>query len=250
MKDNHAFVVPERGRWEFLYRGATYWQGPGMLQLKQPGELIRDLRRTGAASYDIVVFDPKVLSGARLASSRASEVVFGTPQLAVGDPRASALLALRDMAARAGRGDVDPLALDTAVAEAALVLVSLGAAQRAQGHERRAIRRAKAYLRERLAERIVLDDVADHVGLDKYHLIRAFRAQVGVPPYEYVTHARVHRARAFLRAGARAGEAAISVGFCDQSQLHRHFVRLVGTTPGRYAASVRASPALIALGGK
>jgi AraC-like DNA-binding protein len=25
------------------------------------------------------------------------------------------------------------------------------------------------------------------------------------------------------------------VGFCDQSQMHRHFVRIVGCTPGAYA---------------
>lgn len=98
----------------------------------------------------------------------------------------------------------------------------------------------KAYLRDRVAERIRLDEVADHVGIDKYHLIRSFRAQVGVPPYEYLTHARIHRARALLRAGVAAGTVATTVGFCDQSQLHRHFVRLVGMTPGNYAASARA----------
>jgi AraC-like DNA-binding protein len=30
---------------------------------------------------------------------------------------------------------------------------------------------------------------------------------------------------------------AVSVGFYDQSQLHRHFKRIVGVTPGVFAAS-------------
>jgi len=234
MKDCHAYVVADHGGWEFLYRGATYRQAPGIVQLKQPGEIYRDLRRDGPASYDVVMFDPELVARARAATSRHAEVVFATPQLTAGDPRAAALLAVRRLPA-AGPA----LAAETVVAEAALAVVSLGTAQRAAGHEARAIQRARAYLLERLGERIRLDELADHVGLDKFHLIRSFRAQVGVPPYEFVTHARVHRACELLRRGVAAGAAASAVGFCDQSQLHRHFVKLVGVTPGRYAARAR-----------
>ena len=30
-------------------------------------------------------------------------------------------------------------------------------------------------------------------------------------------------------------DVAQELGYCDQSQLHRHFRRIVGTTPGAYA---------------
>jgi AraC-like DNA-binding protein len=170
------------------------------------------------------------------AARAASELVFEAPILPVTDPRAAALVALCRLTEGA-----DALAVETAVAEAALALVALGGSQAAAGHEQRAVQRARAYLLERLAASVRLDDVADHVGVDKYHLIRAFRAQVGVPPYEFLTHARVHRARELLRRGVPAASAATAVGFCDQSQLHRHFVRLVGMTPGRYAARARSS---------
>lgn len=236
MKDRHMFVVPDIGSWEFLYRGATYLQDPGMVQLKYPGEIYRDLRRDGPASYDLVLLDPEILDQARRARS-AADIAFSPPQLPVGDPRAAALLALRRMATAA----VPPLAIETAIVEAAQLLISLGTSERTAGHEARAVRRAKAYLLEHLAGRVRLDDLADHVGLDKFHLIRSFRTQVGVPPYEFLIHARVHRARELLRGGASAGSAATTVGFCDQSQLHRHFVRLVGVTPGRYAARERRS---------
>jgi AraC-like DNA-binding protein len=208
-----------------------------VIQLKQPGEIYRDLRRDGPATFDVVLFDPEIVQAAREASSTAAEIVFETPQLMANDPRAGALLALRGLAERSGCA----LAIDSVVAEAALALVSLGAAQPPMRREHRVVQRARMYLIERLAERVRLDEVADHVGLDKYHLIRAFRAQVGVPPYEFLTHARVHRARELLRRGVAAATAATAVGFCDQSQLHRHFVRLVGVTPGRYAARARSS---------
>lgn len=256
MKDRPAVVVPERGSLEFLYRGRTYQQRPGVLQLKQPGEIYRDLRRDGPATYHVMLFDPAVVAAAQATrgASAATELVFETPVLPVTDPRATALLALCRLtgrAARAERGElpelpeppesVEPLAIETAVAQAALALIALGGSSHTVGHEQRAVLRARAYLLERLAGSVRLDDVADHVGVDKYHLIRAFRAQVGVPPYEFLTHARVHRARELLRSGVRAASAATAVGFCDQSQLHRHFVRLVGMTPGRYAAGVRSS---------
>jgi AraC-like DNA-binding protein len=69
-------------------------------------------------------------------------------------------------------------------------------------------------------------------GLDKFHLVRAFRAEVGVPPYEFLTHLRIARARELLRRGVLVADAAQAV-----SQLHRHFRRIVGVTPGAYAKS-------------
>ena len=48
---------------------------------------------------------------------------------------------------------------------------------------------------------------------------------------------RVSRARELLRAGVHVAEAAQAVGFYDESQLHRHFRRIVGVTPGAYARS-------------
>ena len=251
MRDDFAFVVPERGTWEFLYRGTTYRQHPGLLQLKQPGELVRDLRREGAASYEVVVFSPAVLESVRQANNATHAMVFECPQLPVDDPRARTLLTLHNLTRNEERNlsPDDPLALQTAVAEAANALVTLSARRHgALGQEGRTIRKAKAYLRERLSERIQLDDLADHVRMDKFHLVRAFRSQVGVPPYTFLTHARVHRARELLRAGLRVSEAATAVGFCDQSQLHRHFVRLVGITPGRYAAAAHNAPAALSIG--
>jgi AraC-like DNA-binding protein len=78
-----------------------------------------------------------------------------------------------------------------------------------------------------------------HADLDKFHLCRAFRTQIGMPPHTYLTHLRIARAKALLLRGVRASDVAPLVGLYDQAQLTRHFRRLVGTTPARYGKSAR-----------
>jgi AraC-like DNA-binding protein len=56
------------------------------------------------------------------------------------------------------------------------------------------------YLRERLGDPITLDDLAAYAAFDKFHLCRAFRAQVGMPPHTYRTHLRISRAKELLQA--------------------------------------------------
>ena len=135
-------------------------------------------------------------------------------------------------AVQAGAGR---LALEVAVAEAISAFATVGDAK---CEHTRPVHRAIELLRERLAEPVTLDDLAAHAGLDKFHLCRAFRAQVGMPPYAYLTRLRIARAKELLGAGVRPSEIAPQVGIYDQSQLNRHFRRIVGTTPGQYARAV------------
>ncbi len=66
------------------------------------------------------------------------------------------------------------------------------------------------------------------------HLVRAFARRYGLPPHRWLTGRRVELARRRLLAGEPIAEVAVAVGFHDQAHLHRHFTRLVGTTPGRF----------------
>jgi len=62
---------------------------------------------------------------------------------------------------------------------------------------------------------------------------------MGLPPHAYVTHRRVSVAQDLLAHGLSQAEVAARVGLYDQSQLHRHFKRIVGVTPGAYARAMR-----------
>ena len=72
------------------------------------------------------------------------------------------------------------------------------------------------------------------------HLVRAFSAEFGLPPHRYLTGRRVDLARRLVLGGMPAAEVAGVAGFHDQSHLTRHFRRVTGTTPGRFATSGRA----------
>jgi AraC-like DNA-binding protein len=150
------------------------------------------------------------------------------PLIAAGDARGAPLHRLHDAVRRMG----DRFEIEVAVAEAISAFATVGDFR---CKKTRPVRRALELLRERLADPLTLDELASHAALDKYHLCRAFRAQVGLPPHAYLTRLRIARAKQLLGDGVRPSEVAPQVGLYDQSQLNRHFRRLVGTTPGRYA---------------
>jgi len=97
--------------------------------------------------------------------------------------------------------------------------------------------RARKFLLDHVADKVTLDAVAEFARCDKFHLCREFSRELGLPPYAFLTQARVVRASILLRRGIAPSDVASRVGFCDQSQMHRHFVRIVGCTPGTYAGA-------------
>lgn len=222
MKELYGIGRIEQGDSEWWGGGKVWRSAPGCILVKQPGDVHRDIVRHGPTTFTTVVLPAGEV--ARVQSEGRAVVI---AQLEPSDQRAAPFRRLFD-AAYAG---VDRLCFEVAVAEAVRALVVISSAH--PDHSR-PVRRAMEYLRKRLDESITLDDLADYAGLDKFHLCRAFRAQIGMPPHTYLTHLRITRAKELLLRGVRASDVASLVGLYDQAQLTRHFRRLVGTTPARY----------------
>jgi AraC-like DNA-binding protein len=96
------------------------------------------------------------------------------------------------------------------------------------------MRRAREYLESSFSEDISLSDLAAVVGLSPFYLARTFERQIGVPPHTYLEGVRIRKARELLDQGAKLADAAIAVGYSDQSHLTRRFKRFLGITPGQY----------------
>jgi AraC-like DNA-binding protein len=96
-------------------------------------------------------------------------------------------------------------------------------------------RRLRELLDERVVEGLSLEEAAGLLQAHPAHLVRAFSTAYGIAPHQYLNSRRVDRARRLLLEGRPPGEVATETGFFDQSHLTRHFRKLVGVTPGRYA---------------
>lgn len=137
----------------------------------------------------------------------------------------------------------DRLARETALSMTLSYLVNTHAASAphppSMRREQRAVAWVKDYLHAHYAEPVSLDQLAAIVQLHPFSLIRAFHAEMGLPPHAYLTQVRISRARHFLREGMSVAQVALETGFADQSHLTRHFKHHVGVAPGRYAHPIR-----------
>jgi AraC-like DNA-binding protein len=108
------------------------------------------------------------------------------------------------------------------------------------GKERKAIQHARSYIDECFAQGISLTQLAEHVSFSPYHLLRVFRAEVGMPPYAYLESVRIRQAQRLIEAGKPLAEVAVEVGFSSQSHLTHRFKQIIGVTPGQYAQQLRS----------
>lgn len=232
MKVDYGVSLTCAGRSISRIDGRERLQTPGTLGLTQPGQLHCNLRRDAPGAFQFLSFD------AGLVDEVWSVFDLGRGRLVADDvdprdERARPLRRLHDMVLSE---TPDRFALDVAIAEAVAAFTSfLGSKPAASCSFRPSVRRAREFLLQNVAEDVSLDALAEHARADKFHLCRAFSREIGLPPYAFLTQARIARARILLRRGLRASEIAALVGFCDQSQMHRHFLRIVGCTPGAYA---------------
>ncbi|MFO0652985.1 MAG: AraC family transcriptional regulator [Polyangiales bacterium] len=232
MKAHYGTSLTLAGRARVRVDGADYAQAPGTLGLKQPGQVHHDLERDAPGSFQLISFDAALVDASRAALDHAPPDRFVDAQVDPSDRRARPLRQLHDLVLA---DTTDRFALDVAVTAAVAAFTSFFGPRTTPARMRPTVRRARQFLLEHLAEKVTLDALAEHARTDKFHLCREFSRELGLPPYAFLTQARIVRASIMLRRGMAASDVASRVGFCDQSQMHRHFVRIVGCTPGTYA---------------
>lgn len=236
--DRGGAVLTLAGRAEWTVRNAHGTSGPGSIALKVAGEVHADRARHGRSRLQVVLFDNDLLDDAR----DALELPPGAPtsySVAPQDPHARALDALHRHVLAEASADVLEQATTAAVAAYAALTSAAPPRRYPRSAYRAAVQRARAMLDERLTETVPLSELASHARLDKFRLCRAFRDEVGAPPHAYVTLRRMSLAQRLLARGLSQADVANRVGVYDQSQLHRHFKRAFGLTPGDYVRAAR-----------
>ncbi|MBV9522856.1 MAG: helix-turn-helix transcriptional regulator, partial [Alphaproteobacteria bacterium] len=100
--------------------------------------------------------------------------------------------------------------------------------------QRKIVARVRDYLDANLAEPVRLADLAAVAGVSRFHLLRLFRRELGLPPHAWLMQRRLRRAKALLGDGEAPAAVAAALGFVDQSHLTRCFRASFGITPGAY----------------
>lgn len=101
------------------------------------------------------------------------------------------------------------------------------------------IRRLKQLILEVPENVFSIEDMAYHVGISPFHMIRQFKAVCGLTPHQFQIQCRVRKAQKLLEQGESVTEAAYAAGFCDQSHFDRCFQKIVRLTPGEYKRCLR-----------
>ena len=91
------------------------------------------------------------------------------------------------------------------------------------------------YLDAHILQTVSIATLAHIAGVSETQVIRDFKRTLGISPHAYQIARRIDRAKEFLATGEPAAHVAVRCGFADQSHLTRHFHRLVGVTPARFA---------------
>ncbi|MBO4205905.1 helix-turn-helix domain-containing protein [Micromonospora echinofusca] len=103
-----------------------------------------------------------------------------------------------------------------------------------------AICRAIAWMRDHLADRLRLDDLARIALFSRYHFHRIFHAMTSVTPAQFLTALRLAEAqRLLVHSALLIRDIGLRVGYDSLGSFHTRFSRLVGSAPGTFRQLAR-----------
>ena len=93
-------------------------------------------------------------------------------------------------------------------------------------------RRLRDFVEARLSSVILLSEMAELVGLSRYHFARSFARTYGRPPHQYLLSRRISLAASMLATGSLPiAEIAGLTGFASPARLSTAFKRITGRSP-------------------
>ncbi len=235
--DTYAIGLTLHGVQSFRYRGAAEHSVPGQVFVLHPDETHDGHAGTGAGfRYRILYVDARAIHDA-LGETRCPlpfvrDVVSTNRRLT-----AAIVPALDDLDLALDELHRDQIILD--LAEALAEADPSVTRRRLSARHWRAVGKARDFLDANVENVVGSTELEAVTGFSRYAVARHFRACLGTSPYRYLILRRLDRVRSLIRQGTSLVDAAGSCGFADQSHMTRHFKKVYGMSPGRWAA-VRA----------
>ena len=243
--DYYVVSLVRSGLQSFTHKGAKHYTPPGGTILINPGAAHTG-ETTDENGFEMICLYPTVahmqhavfeLTGHHQTIPYFREVRVDHPWLAMSVSSLSSVL----------MQGTDPMESESRFIWTLVQLVEhfadLSRKEKEPGRERKAVRQARRYIEERFAQGINLTQLAEHVSLSPYYLLRVFSSEVGMPPYAYLESVRIRQAQRLIEVGRPLAEVAAEVGFSSQSHLTHRFKKIIGVTPGQYAGQIRSCSA-------
>ncbi len=239
--DYYVICLIERGRQSFTHKGTKYLTPAGGVILINPGAA-----HTGEA-VDEQGFEMRSIYPTTLHMQMAALELTGHHQtlpffteVRVDDPRVMKSVLSLHKAILLG---ADMMECESRFIHTLAQLIKLYAdfpcIEPKPGNEKKAIQKARLFIEECFAQDVSLNLLAQHVALSPYYLLRAFCAEVGMPPHAYLESVRIRNAQKLIEIDKPLAEVAVEVGFSSQSHMTRRFKKIIGVTPGQYAQETR-----------
>lgn len=240
--DYFVICLIERGRQSFLHKGTNYATPPGGVILINPGAV-----HTGEAAdeegFEMLSLYPTI-SQMKTAAYELTGRHQGLPffkDVRIDDPWAAKnLLSLHNALFHASNSLEYESRFTWVMAELIKRYADVSRTEHKLGREKKLVEQACRYIHENFVNGVSLSELAQHVALSPYYLLRVFRAEVGMPPYVYLENVRVRHAQKLIEEGKPLVDVAMASGFSSQSHMTRHFKRTIGATPGQYAQEVNS----------
>lgn len=99
----------------------------------------------------------------------------------------------------------------------------------------------KEYIEKNISSKLTLSSIAKELKVSPYHIIRICNQDFGLSANAYIVNKRVHRAKKLISDGLDISEAAVEVGFYDQSHLTNVFKKVFAITPKAYQNDIKQS---------
>ncbi|RUS47746.1 AraC family transcriptional regulator [Cohnella sp. AR92] len=97
------------------------------------------------------------------------------------------------------------------------------------------IDRSKAYIKQRFAEELSLEEVANHVHLNPFYFSKVFKQHVGETFIDFLTGVRIDRAKQLIEEDRLSfKEVCYEVGYKDPNYFSRVFKKVTGVAPSEY----------------
>lgn len=99
--------------------------------------------------------------------------------------------------------------------------------------------RAMEYIRAHFSEEITIQQISDHVGLNRDYLARLFKKKTGKTLQAQITKNRIDEAYRCLYLDMSVKEAALYAGFKDATNFSKLFKKINGVSPKQWKKEIR-----------